>query len=123
MIVGIGNDIIEIKRIQKSIGNLRFLERYFTEKEIELYHNRHNNPEVLAGNFAVKEAVSKVFGTGVVGFSMKEIEVLRDDHGKPYITLYGKASAIASGLLINQFHVSISHNRTDAVAFVVGENI
>ncbi|MDA3847775.1 MAG: holo-ACP synthase [Vallitaleaceae bacterium] len=123
MIIGIGNDIIEIKRIENAISKQRFLQRYFTDKEIELYNNRKNNPEVLAGNFAVKEAVAKTFGTGFKDFSMKEIEVLRDEAGKPFIILYGKAKTKADLLSIDMLHVSISHNRTDVVAYVIGEKI
>ena len=66
------------------------LERLFgalfcLDKERELIGG---HPQKAAGNFAVKEAISKVFGTGVRGFGLKDIEVLRDPRGKPYVILY-----------------------------------
>jgi holo-[acyl-carrier protein] synthase len=121
MIIGIGQDIIEIERIKKAVSSERFLVRYFTVKEIELYRRRNSNPEVLAGNFAVKEAVAKVFGTGFIGFTMIDIEVLRDDYGKPYVNLYRQAKEKAYELGIMHLHVSISHNKTNAVGLAIGE--
>ena len=56
------------------------------------------NAARLAGNFAVKEAVAKVFGTGFRTFGPREIEVLRDELGKPHVMLYGKAEETAKRL-------------------------
>lgn len=123
MIIGIGNDLVELDRIRKTVSNARFLKRYFTDKEIALYESRKCNTDILAGNFAIKESVSKVFGTGVAGFEMKDIEVLRDSAGKPVLTLHSKALAKAEELGINRWHLSISHNKTDVVAFVIGEHV
>lgn len=123
MIIGIGNDILELDRFRKTVSNARFLKRYFTEKEIALYDQRHQNTDILAGNFAVKESISKVFGTGVVGFDMRDIEVLRADSGKPVINLYNNAKSISDALGINRWHVSISHHKTDVAAFVIGEKL
>ena len=89
MIIGIGTDIIEIERIKKACAREAFLLRSFTMPEREFIAGR---AEKAAGNFAVKEAVSKVMGTGFRGISLNEIEVLRDSFGKPYIRLYGRAS-------------------------------
>ena len=68
MIVGIGNDIIEIERIRKAASRDRFLEKYFTENENELFESRKHQPQTIGGNFAVKEAVSKSHGHGYQGF-------------------------------------------------------
>lgn len=121
MIVGIGTDIIELERIKKSLENERFLMKYFTSQEIELYESRQKNPEVIAGNFAIKEAVSKVFGTGIV-FNLTDIEVLRDEKGKPYVSLYHKALEISTDLDIKTIHVSISHNKSHVIGFAIGES-
>lgn len=121
MVKGIGNDIIEISRIKETLAKPRFLNKYFTKDEIALYENRNKNPEIIAGNFAVKESVSKVFGTGVRGFSLTDIEVLRDDLGKPYINLYNQAKLIAKEQKIDHIFVSISHSEKYAVGFAVGE--
>ena len=80
MIVGIGTDLVEIERIEKSLWKKRhFLVRVYTEEE---RRQAGGNASRLAGDFAVKEAVSKVFGTGFRGFGLLDIEVLRDEFGK-----------------------------------------
>lgn len=119
MITGIGVDLIKIERIIKACEKEGFMRRCFTEDEIKLIGNRW---ERAAGNFAVKEAVSKMFGTGFRGISLKEIEVLRDALGKPYVNLYGKAADLAKEQKVSTVHVSITNTTDYANAFVVGEN-
>ena len=119
MIYGVGCDIIEIDRIRNARDG--FVERYFTENEQTLFMSKKNKPQTVAANFAVKEAFSKALGTGVSGFGLKDIEVLRDEKGKPYITLYGKAEEIRIRENISEIHVSISHTDSLAMAYVVLE--
>lgn len=121
MIRGIGNDIIEIDRVAKAIQNKRFISKYFSNKEIEMFNVRKNNVETIAGNFAVKEAVSKVLGTGFRGINIKDIEVLRDEYGKPYVNLKNTAQIIKEDLKINSIHVSISHCKNYVSAVAIGE--
>lgn len=122
MIKGIGSDIIEIERVEQAISkNDRFLTRFFTEAERNLFQERKNNSETIAANFAIKEAVSKAFGTGFRGIELNEIEGLRDQLGKPYAKLSGKALAKQKEMGIQHIHVTVSHNKTNAVAFVVFE--
>lgn len=118
MIKGIGTDLIEIERIKKACSREAFLMRFFTSKERECIGGR---PVKAAGNFAVKEAVSKVMGTGFRGISLDEIEVLRDELGKPYINLYGRAEQKARQMGIACWHISISNTKTLAIAYVIGE--
>lgn len=120
MILGVGIDMIEISRVAKACEKEAFLKRCYTEEEI---HSTRNNPASLAGNFAVKEAVSKVFGTGFRGFGLDSIEVLRDELGKPYVNLYKGAKEKADELGITRIHVSISNTKEMAVAMAVGEGI
>lgn len=117
MILGIGIDIVEIKRIQKAIENMRFLEKYFCEAEREYARCA----ESLAGNFAAKEAAAKALGCGFRGFGPKQIAVLRDDLGKPYIQFYGKAKERAEQLGATHVYVTISHERQYAIANVILE--
>ncbi|SHE70225.1 holo-ACP synthase [Clostridium fallax] len=122
MILGIGSDIIEINRIENAIENTKgFLQKVFTEEEKKLFLKKSMRSETIAGNFAVKEAVSKALGTGIRGFSLKDIEVLRNDLGKPVVNLYNNALEIAKSLEVKNIHVSISHNKKDAIAYVVLE--
>ena len=107
MISGIGIDIIEIERIEKLLrGNDNFLTRNFTDAE----RTTNARPESVAGRFAAKEAFAKALGTGFRGFNLRDVEVLRNDLGAPYIIFRGEMS---------NAQVSISHNRTTAVAVVV----
>lgn len=118
MIQGIGTDIIDIRRIKKAIENSRFLQEIYTEEEISQTNRR---PASLAGNFAVKEAVSKALGTGFRGFGPRQIEVLRRDSGAPYVRLHGEALKRMRELNINRIFVSISHEADYAVGYAVAE--
>ena len=118
MITGIGVDLVEIHRVVQACQKEHFKLRYFTEAEIELIQT---DQKKAADNFAVKEAVAKMFGTGFRGFELRDIEVLRDELGKPYVNLYGKAQELAKTQGITRVHVSISNTKDFANAFVVGE--
>lgn len=118
MVLGIGIDMIEISRVEQACKKERFLKRYFTEDELACVRQ---NPVSLAGNFAVKEAVAKVLGTGFRQFGPGSIEVLRDALGRPYVNLYGAAAETASGQGIRSIHVSITNTKEMAAAVAVGE--
>lgn len=118
MIFGIGTDIIETERIQKAMSKKRFLDLVYTQEEQKLIAGR---VQKAAGNFAVKEAVVKAFGTGFRGISPKEIEVLRDEAGKPFVQCYGNAEQFRIEHEIRTIHVSISNLKEYAQAFVVLE--
>ncbi|MBO5060408.1 MAG: holo-ACP synthase [Clostridia bacterium] len=120
MIFGIGCDLCEIDRI--AAAGERFAARYFTENEQKLFEQKKKNkPQTVAANFAVKEAFSKALGTGVRGFGLCDVEVLRDELGKPYINLYADAQRICKELGISSVFVSISHTDSLALAYVVLE--
>ncbi len=118
MITGIGVDLIEVDRVQKACGKDSFLKRCFTEREQELIKADISK---AADNYAVKEAVAKMLGTGFREFALSDIEVLRNPLGKPYVNLYGAAKELAKEQGITVIHVSISNTREYANAFVVGE--
>lgn len=118
MIAGIGMDMIEIHRVIKACERERFLKKYFTEAERELILK---DLKKAADNFAVKEAVAKMFGTGFREISPAEIECLRDRLGKPYVNLYGKAEEYKNALSIDQIYVTITNTRELSAAVAVGE--
>lgn len=118
MIIGIGTDLIEINRVVKACEKESFKKKYFTPNEIEL---GDTNKQKYADNFAVKEAVSKMFGTGFRDIKPIEIEVLRDPLGKPYVNLYGMALKLADSLAISKIFVSITNTKDYASVFVIGE--
>lgn len=119
MIFGIGCDIIEIQRIADA--DKRFLDKHFTEAERELFQKKKNAAQTIAANFAAKEAFSKALGTGIRGFSLNEIEVLRDEFGKPYINIYGDAEEMCEKLGITNIFVSLSHSKELAISYVLIE--
>lgn len=123
MIIGIGTDIIEIERIEIAVKRTKgFINKLFTENEINIFESRGFKSEVIAGNFAAKEAVSKALGTGFRGFGVKDIEILRDELGKPVVNLNSNVYEILKRKDVN-IHLSISHNRTSAIAYAVMEVI
>lgn len=119
MIIGIGNDLVAVERVAKACEKEGFLTRTFTEKEINAFKDK---PQSLAGNFAVKEAVAKCFGTGFRGFELKDIEVLRDTKGKPYVNLYNGALFFYNSLKVTSIFVSISNTEEFAMATAVIES-
>jgi holo-[acyl-carrier protein] synthase len=121
MIIGIGLDIIEVSRFSKKTGDERFLSRLFTDRERDLFESRDNNPQVIAGNFAGKEAVLKAFGTGFASGYEREIEILRDESGRPYVILSGKAKSAYEALGASAVHISLSNIKELACAQVIIE--
>lgn len=118
MILGVGTDIVEMERIERACQKKSFLERIYTKEECRQSEGRISR---YAGDFAVKEAVAKVLGTGFRSFMPADIEVLRDGVGKPYVKLYGGAQKRAQEMGITRIEVSISNTKELAIGFAVGE--
>lgn len=120
MIIGVGTDMIEISRVKSAYENPSFRKKYFTVLEQECIGESYSK---AAGNFAVKEAVAKVFGTGFLGFSPIDIEVLRNEKGKPFVNLHHGAKDMAESLKVEKIEVSISNTRDFAIAYAIGESL
>lgn len=118
MIRGIGVDIVEIQRMEKACRREAFFFRVFSAAERQVIGT---NISRAAGNFAAKEAFAKVLGTGFRGFSPMDVEVLRDDFGKPYYRLNGVAAERAAEMGITALHVSISNTKQLVIAYAIGE--
>ena len=120
MIVGIGNDIIEIERIEKAISKEGFKNKVYTQKELENIEKRGDRVETYAGIFSAKEAISKAIGTGVREFSLTDLEILNDDLGKPYIVVSEKLDKIIKSKKEDyQIEISISHSKKYAIAMAI----
>ena len=122
MIVGIGNDIIEIERIEKAISKESFKIKIYTQRELKNIEKRGNRTETYAGIFSAKEAISKAIGTGVREFSLTDLEILNDDLGKPYVVVSERLDKIIKSKKENyQIEISISHSKkyATAVAMVI----
>ena len=120
MIIGIGNDIIEIERIEKAILKEGFKNKVYTQRELENIEKRGNRTETYAGIFSAKEAISKAIGTGVREFSLTDLEILNDDLGKPYVVVSERLDKIIKSKKENyQIEISISHSKKYATAIAV----
>lgn len=116
-ILEIGIDIIEIERIKEALNKKgNFLKKMFTDKELEMFEEKGNSPQTIAGNFAAKEAISKSLGLGIRGYNFRDIEILRDELGKPIVKTYNNLEQICIDYSVLEIKVSISHGRDYAVA-------
>jgi holo-[acyl-carrier-protein] synthase len=117
-----GVDIVKNERIKKILDKNRssFYRRIFTSDEVEYLDIKNNDFKSVAGLFAAKEAISKIFGTGIGELSWKDIEILHTDKGKPYIYLNKKLEKKLNELNINAIELSISHEEEYTIAFAIG---
>ena len=124
MIIGTGNDLIEIERIARSYERYggHLLRRVYTEAEAAYCKARKRTAQHLAARFAAKEAVAKALGTGMKeGVAWRGIEVTREPGRAPRIVLHGRAAEVAAGLGIKTIHISLSHSDSHALAFAIAE--
>lgn len=118
MILGVGTDIIEVKRIQRVIEKYqgKILKRLFTEAE-QAYCYEHQNPYFrFAGRFAAKEAVVKALGTGFGVITWRDIEICNDEQGKPYLNLSPSVITLLGNMKVA---ISISHCHEYATAVAI----
>ena len=124
MIFGTGLDIIEIKRIKKSIEKYspKFEQRVFTSNEISYCKSQGDPAKHYAARFAVKEAVSKCLGTGITGtLGFQDMEITHEETGKPVLKMIGKGKELFQRLKLKSIHITISHDRTHAIAHAIAE--
>lgn len=121
-IIGIGIDLIEVERIKHAVTTKKnFLKRIYSEREIKLSERGTFRFEELAGRFAAKEAVLKVIKTGWRrGVAFKEVTILNEPSGAPYVTLTGQVKEIADNLGITSIFISISHTKDLAIGLAIG---
>lgn len=125
MIFGIGTDIVKVERIAASLARhgLAFAERVLCERELVEYETSKQQAHLVAKRFAVKEAVSKAFGTGIgVELSFQDIWLEHDALGAPLLRFSEAAAARLAARGITRHHVSLSDEREYVVAFVVLES-
>lgn len=123
MIYGVGIDLIEVSRVEKQLKQVDGLVKdLFTNTEIKYCSSKANSARHYAGIFACKEALLKAFGTGLQpGYSYSQIEVDRDELGKPIIRVTGELKQKFREVEISTIHGSISHTKSMATAIVTLE--
>lgn len=122
MIVGLGIDNVDIKRIEKIYARfgIKFAQKILGSNELNLPATI--TPYFLGGRFAAKEAAVKALGTGFTnGISPMDIEILNDPLGAPQLIFYRKALDRAHSLRAIHYHISISHENSIATAIVILE--
>ena len=124
-ILGIGTDIVNIKRMTKSLkrNEKKFKERIFSKNKI-LYCEKKSNPfPFYSKRFAAKEALSKALGTGIrKGINFKDIEIFNKKNGKPFIKLKGTTAIFLKKKVKNKkysIYLSLSDDDPWAQATVI----
>lgn len=121
MIEGVGTDIIEVERIKKALKNKKFLNKVFTNNEIDYFNKNKNNPYTIAGYFASKEAVYKAISYEGIKINWQDIEINKLSNNKPYVKLLNQDKYFNEGFFIKNIKLSISHSKDNAIAFVIIE--
>ncbi len=124
MIFGIGTDLIETRRIRSAIEKTpSFAEKIYTREEQRYCEaQKAGKYQSYAARYAAKEAFFKALGTGYrYGMAFKEIEVINNDLGKPEIKVSGVAGTFVAEQHITKIHITLSHTKETAVAFVILE--
>lgn len=130
MIIGLGSDLIDIRRVEKSLERFgeRFTSRIFTEVERKKSDRRRNRAASYAKRFAAKEACCKALGTGISrGVFWRDMGVINDRSGKPSMALAnGAAKRLAEMVPVGylpRIHVTITDDFPLAQAFVIIEAV
>ena len=124
MIYGIGTDLVTIKRIEEALFRFgdRFLHRILSEAEVAEYAQSQQAARFVAKRFAVKEAFSKAYGTGIgesVGWH--DVSVTHDAMGKPLLQTSNALQEKLHAKKITHTHLSITDEAEHALAFVIIE--
>ena len=123
MIIGIGVDIVQIERVRKLVENYsEFMHQVFTAREIEFCQAKADSASSYAARFAAKEAMMKALSTGWnEKVNWLDIEVINEEQGNPILKIKGRTLKLMKKMGIYQTHLSLSHERDYALAFVVLE--
>lgn len=122
MIIGIGVDVVHVRRLERWLSVPGLPERFFHPDELESAKSRgHAAALSLAARFAAKEAFGKALGTGLRGIKLGDIQVLNNHNGQPGIVLHDSALARFRSVGGQAIHLSLTHERDNAIAMVVME--
>lgn len=122
MIAGIGIDVVHVHRMDRWLKAPGLLERYFHPEELSTALSKGAGANLsLAARFAAKEAFGKALGTGLAGIVLKDITVKNDRAGRPLIEVSGTALAAMTRSGAARVHLSLTHERDNAIAMVVLE--
>lgn len=116
----IGIDIVDIDRLQKAVERTpHFLERIYSQQELDYCFKKHNPYPSLAVRFASKEAFRKLDESFTRGVRFQDVEVVIAVGGRPALVLHGGALEKASILGMNSWDLSLAHSKQQAIAAVI----
>ena len=121
-VLGIGIDLVECARIERSIERFgeKFLHRVFTDGEVAYSMSMKFPARHLAARFAAKEAVSKAFGTGIgEAMGWRNIDVQKKPSGEPFLVFSGPAQELATQRAVTAAFITLSHTEHHAIACIV----
>ena len=126
MIIGVGVDLVEVTRMERALASRwaqRFLDKVFSAEEQTVCNSSPSPAQSYAARFAAKEALAKALGTGFSkGIAPKRISVSGGERSQPKLFLRGPALSTAQTMNVGPIHVSLTHTRTFASAFVTVES-
>ncbi len=120
-LIGVGTDLVEIERFRLAMTRQgdRIIQRLFSEAEQE-YAYRHKDPAPpFAARFGAKEAVMKAMGVGLWKFKLRDVEVMRAKSGAPSVAVYGRAAELAEEHGVTDWHLSLTHSESMAMAVAI----
>jgi holo-[acyl-carrier protein] synthase len=122
VILGVGIDVVHVERIRRWRRVEGLYERFFHPEELASALPRGETGILsLAARFAAKEAFGKAIGSGLRHFALRDIAVLNDSHGKPFMMLTGGAEAAFKDFGGSRLVCSLSHEKDNALAVVLIE--
>jgi len=123
MILGVGIDVVHVRRIRHWLGVSGLIDRFFHPEEVVTVRDRGASAALsLAARFAAKEAFGKASGTGLAGISLRDIQVINNHNGRPEIRLYGTALARLEAIGGRSVHISLTHESDNAIAVAIIED-
>ena len=124
MIYGIGIDIVKVDRIKKWLQDKNMVQRFFNPAEMNSCTSIQASAEHYAVRSAAKEAFGKAIGTGLAEFKLQDVFVKNDEFGKPELILQNEAADLLKKKCGNaKIHISLSHEKEYAVAYLIIEKI
>ena len=122
MICGIGVDMTTVERFMKWVETPDMIDRFFNKEEKTSNPNPVFQKEHYAARFAAKEAFGKALGTGITGFNLCDVYIKSEENGRPVLMVEGSAEKMLKKIYGNcSLHVSLSHERNNAIAVVIIE--
>jgi holo-[acyl-carrier protein] synthase len=119
-VIGVGTDLVEVARFRLAMERRSgFAERLFSDDEREYAFRQKDPAKNLAARFGAKEAVMKAMGVGLWKFKLRDIEVVRRKGGAPIVALHGRATEMADERGVREWHLSLTHTDTIAMAFAI----